>query len=139
MRVLLTSTDNPYVRKIGGKHVHLLLLERGLKHLGVDISTNYYDPRNFFEAIKKYATLVLPRDVRFKIKLDSMESYLKNHMHDRAFDIVHAHDAPSFNATFSCDERNVLTLHGYFAKESVDYLKNASERTGIKYTPYVMK
>lgn len=41
MKVALISVDNPYRIRIGGKHVHLLLLEKGLKSNGVDILTIY--------------------------------------------------------------------------------------------------
>ena len=65
MKVVLASVDNPNVSKLGGKHVHLLLLEKGLGLNGIEVTNVYYDPNEVAEKLKMfyitYGTILLPR------------------------------------------------------------------------------
>lgn len=128
MKVLLTSTDNPYITKVGGKHIHLLLLERGLKLLGVQVTTLYYNKKSPKELFKRYASVLLPEQLRYKVKLESMINYLEKHIPNQEFDLIHAHDILSLLAMHSKYEKKVLTVHGYFAKENLEFLKNVKEK-----------
>lgn len=128
MKVLLTSTDNPYITKVGGKHIHLLLLERGLKLLGVQVTTLYYNKKGPRELFRRYASVLLREQLRYKVKLESMINYLEKHIPNQEFDLIHAHDISSLLAMHSKYQKKVLTVHGYVAKENLEFLKNVKEK-----------
>jgi glycosyltransferase involved in cell wall biosynthesis len=131
MRVLLTSTDNPYVTRLGGKHIHLLLLERGLKASGVEVTILYYNPQSLVEFVKRSILKLFPERTRYKTKLNLMINYLRKHIPKEQFDIIHAHDVLSILATSSTPQKRVLTLHGYFARENIEFVKNEKDRKAI--------
>lgn len=131
MRVLLTSTDNPYTAQLGGKHIHLRLLERGLKTLGLDVTTLYYDRRNFAEFAKRSTLVLRSEKSRFKSKIDWMIGYLRKNIPKKDFDVIHAHDVLSMLAVDSMPQRKVLTLHGYFARENIEFIKNEEDREAV--------
>jgi len=150
MRVLLTSTDNPYVTQQGGKHIHLLLLEQGLRALGLDVTTLYYNRKSCKERIKKTMLLPFPEEKKHRIKLQWMISDLKSRIPNKQFDIVHAHDVLSILATDTMPQKKVLTLHGYFARENIEFVKAEKdhkivlphlqelEKEGVKGADYVI-
>ncbi len=131
MKVLLTSTDNPYTTRIGGKHIHLLLLERGLKKLDVDVATLYYKSSGIVELAKKGIMLPFSEKQQFKRKIDTKINYLAAHLPSTNIDIIHAHDVLSMLAVQRAPQRKVLTLHGYFARENVEFIKNEKDRNEV--------
>ncbi|MBT0158830.1 glycosyltransferase family 4 protein [Candidatus Bathyarchaeota archaeon A05DMB-2] len=132
MKVLLTSTDNPYTTRIGGKHIHLLLLERGLKKLNVEVATLYYKSSGIMELAKKGVMLPFSEKQQFKRKIDTKINYLVAHLpRHGGIDIIHAHDVLSMLATAKAPQKKVLTLHGYFARENVEFIKNERERDEV--------
>ncbi|MEM3458318.1 MAG: glycosyltransferase family 4 protein [Candidatus Bathyarchaeia archaeon] len=137
MRVLLTSTDNPYITHLGGKHIHLLLLERGLREIGAEVITLYYNPKNLRELIKRSALLLLKDKYGYKSKLKWMIDYLRRHIPENAFDVIHAHDVLSLISTAENPQKKVLTLHGYFARENIEFIEN--EKTREELYPYFLQ
>jgi glycosyltransferase involved in cell wall biosynthesis len=131
MKVLLTSTDNPYTIRIGGKHIHLLLLERGLKKLDVDVVTLYYKSNSIMELAKKGIMLPFSEKQQFKRKIDTKIKYLAAHLPRDGVDVIHAHDVLSMLAVAGASQKKVLTLHGYFARENVEFIKNEKERDEV--------
>lgn len=131
MKVLLTSTDNPYITKLGGKHIHLMLLERGLKELGAQVSTLYYDASNVGELAKKAALQFFSEKQRYEHRIKWIENFLVKHAPRNDFDIIHAHDVLSMLAIANKPQKKVLTLHGYFARENVEFIKNESKRSEV--------
>jgi hypothetical protein len=127
MKVLLTSTDNPYITKWGGKHVHLLLLERGLEELGVEVYPLYYNANSIKELAKKGMLLLFSEKRRHERKIKLIINYLMKHVPKNDFDIAHAHDVLSMLAIAKTPQKKVLTLHGYFARENRVHQKR--ERT----------
>lgn len=121
MKIALISTDNPYVKKtIGGKHVHLLLLERGLKKHGNTVSTFFYKNnilQKIFLAFRHPSVLWNQGNRRIFITEKQKKYFSGIDFSD--FDIVNAHDIVS--ALGANTEKLVLTLHGYFTYETINY------------------
>lgn len=137
MRVLLTSTDNPYITYLGGKHIHLLLLEQGLREVGVEVVTLYYNPKNLSELIKRSTLLLLRDKYGYKSKLKWMINYLEKRIPENTFDVIHAHDVLSLLSTAEKPQKKVLTLHGYFARENIEFMKNEKNREELY--PYLLQ
>ena len=137
MRVLLTSTDNPYTTHLGGKHIHLLLLEQGLRQIGVEVITLYYNPKSLMELIKRSTLLLLRKKYGYKSKLKWMVNYLRRHIPKNAFDIIHAHDILSLLSMSEMPQKKVLTLHGYFARENIEFMKSKKNREELY--PYLLE
>lgn len=137
MRVLLTSTDNPYITCIGGKHIHLLLLERGLREIGTEVFTLYYNPKSSREFIKRAILLFFSGEYGYKLKLKWMIDYLKKHIPENMCDIIHAHDVLSILSISEEAPKKVLTLHGYFARENIEFIKSKKKRE--KLYPYLLQ
>jgi glycosyltransferase involved in cell wall biosynthesis len=135
--VLLTSTDNPYITHLGGKHVHLLLLEQGLREIGVGVITLYYNPKSLRELIKRSTLLLLKDKYGYKSKLKWMIDYLRRRIPQNAFDVIHAHDVLSLISTAEKPQKKVLTLHGYFARENIEFIKNEEAREELY--PYLLQ
>lgn len=137
MHVLLTSTDNPYMRQIGGKHIHLLLLEQGLKMLNLDVTTLYYNKKSLTEIAKKSFLAVFPEKYACKFKFKWAIDYLRRHIPKKELDMIHAHDVLSLAAMSTLPQKKVLTLHGYFARENIEFLKDEKDRRVIY--PYLLQ
>jgi glycosyltransferase involved in cell wall biosynthesis len=137
MKTLLTSTDNPNITQVGGKHVHLLLLEQGLKKLNVNVSTLYYRANSIRELAKKGMLLPFSEKQKFKRKIGWKINYLTKHFPKNSFDIIHAHDVLSMLAVARIHKKKVLTLHGYFARENVEFIKHEKERK--KVYPFLLE
>jgi glycosyltransferase involved in cell wall biosynthesis len=135
MKVLMVAGDNPHTIKIGGKHIHQLLLEKGLKSQGIDVDTVYPLFSNavitrHLEYIKYglltgNPTLFFPPD---KLQIVSIVSQLRDALalvDIDSYSVVHCHDVVSayaFHQAFPhAPLPKILTLHGYFAREAVDY------------------
>jgi glycosyltransferase involved in cell wall biosynthesis len=131
MKILLTSTDNPYITTWGGKHIHLLLLERGLKEIGVEVYTLYYNTNSTIELAKKGMLLLFSEKQKYSRKIKLIIDYLTKHVPNNDFDIAHAHDVLSILAIAKKPQKKVLTLHGYFARENIEFIKNESKRSEI--------
>jgi len=134
MKVLLTSTDSPYITewgKLGGKHVHLRLLERSLEKLGVEVYPLYYNTNDMKELTKKGMLLLFSGKRRHELKTNLIINYLKKHIPKNNFDIAHAHDVLSMLAIAKTPQKKVLTLHGYLARENIEFIRKESERSEI--------
>ena len=131
MHVLLISTDNPYITRLGGKHVHLLLLEQGLKEIGLQVTTLYYDQKSPKELAKKSILMLLAEKRKYEFKLKWMINYLKKRIPKQEFDIVHSHDVLSMLAVGETPWKKVLTLHGYFARENIEFIKNRKDQKAV--------
>ena len=136
MDVTLLSVDNPHLIKRGGKHIHQLLLERGLREIGVNVHPIYpaikYDPlpRRYFKYLLSTLLkrdLLAPYQVRINHVLDSLlRTYALRSNEIRASDVLHFHDVVSLYAFIRSGIAIgslpvVLTIHGYFSREFVDY------------------
>jgi glycosyltransferase involved in cell wall biosynthesis len=128
MKVLLTSTDNPYVTFIGGKHIHLLLLEQGLKKLNMAVSTLYYNPNRTIELVRIGVRFLFSEKQRYRSRIDGIINYLMKHIPENNFDIVHAHDVLATQAVAKTPWKKLLTLHGYFARENIEFVKKEEDR-----------
>ncbi|MEJ5326841.1 MAG: glycosyltransferase family 4 protein [Candidatus Bathyarchaeia archaeon] len=137
MRVLLVSTDNPYITLLGGKHIHLLLLEKGLKELGVKVVTHYYNPKDLWEQIKRSTRLIVGGKYGYKYKIKWMINYLRRNIPENTFEIIHAHDVLSLISTGERAAPKILTLHGYFARENIEFIKSKKAREELY--PYLLK
>jgi glycosyltransferase involved in cell wall biosynthesis len=137
MRVLLTSTDNPYITHFGGKHIHLLLLEQGLREIGVEVITLYYNSKDLMELIKRSTLLLLSKKYGYKSKLKWMMNYLRRHIPENTFDVIHAHDVLSLISMSEAPQKKVLTLHGYFARENIEFIKSGKTREELY--PYLLQ
>ncbi|MTI59420.1 MAG: glycosyltransferase family 4 protein [Firmicutes bacterium] len=114
MNIVLTSIDDSYVVKSGGKHVHQNLLERGLVENGDQVKTHYYkQPKDYYGRILGKFRKVLS----FKRKINKMIKFL-NAFNYGEYDIINAHDVVS---AVAAEGNIVLTLHGYFANETINY------------------
>lgn len=123
MKILIKSIDDPFRTELGGKHIHQLLLEKGLKELKQDIDTEYYN-LNFFNKII-YGMLKILRISKIKLFKYSTEKMSK-YFSKTGYDIINAHDVVAANKK-NIDEKLVLTLHGYFGREALGYDKYSSE------------
>ncbi len=142
MKVLMVAGDNPRAIKIGGKHIHQLLLEKGLTSQGIDVDTVY--PRFSNAPITRYLeyikygllagnpTQFFPPD---KLQIVSIVSQLKNALASidiDSYSVVHCHDVVSayaFRQAFPhATLPKILTLHGYFAQEAVDYSRIRTDK-----------
>ncbi len=131
MRILLTSTDNPYTSHLGGKHIHLRLLERGLTAAGAEVTALYYNRDAAKEFIKRSALMLFPEKRMFKTKIDLMTTYLRKRIPAKEFDVIHAHDILSLLAVSHMPQKKTLTLHGYFARENIEFVRKEKDRKAI--------
>jgi len=129
MNILLTSCDNPYHKQVGGKHIHQLLFEKGLKESGHQVQTVYpvFPTRNKFSKAFHLTCHLLPLNaygvLQYRLFFDSRKIFKEELKSvSGSFDILHAQDPLSLMNTLSvkCHKR-ILTLHGYFTKENINY------------------
>ena len=145
MNVLITSDDSKVVQ-YGGKHVHQELLEDALKKLGVKVDYLYTGAiklsgkigialKHPFSALRHvmnntmdYALYKAYVDLRFrKFRSVNLSGY----------DIVHAQDVIS--AVNLPEHKNlVITLHGYLARETLDYNRFANSRESHRVYEYLL-
>jgi glycosyltransferase involved in cell wall biosynthesis len=135
MKVLMVAGDNPHTIKIGGKHIHQLLLEKGLTSQGIDVDAIYpqFSSNQIFRYLEyvKYGLLAgdpkqfIPPD---KLQVISIVNQLRKDLSSidlNTYSVIHCHDVVSayaFHLAFPhATLPKILTLHGYFAREAVDY------------------
>ncbi|PMQ01796.1 MAG: glycosyl transferase [Dictyoglomus sp. NZ13-RE01] len=133
MRVALASVDNPYIIKSGGKHVHLYLLEKGLQYNGVYVDTYYYVPSKI-AFITKIFKRFRNKYYQFKSAIDKMIKFYEK-INFNSYEIVNAHDVIS---AVGIKGNIILTLHGYFARETINY-GNYNEKEKTKIFDYAME
>jgi glycosyltransferase involved in cell wall biosynthesis len=139
VKVLLTSTDNPYITQIGGKHIHLLLLERGLKTLDVEVTTLYYNPKKTQEILKRKILKLFPEKYRYTFGPKLIIDSIKKSIPRKPFNIIHAHDVLSLLATDLMPQKKVLTIHGYFARENMEFVKNEKNRKALYHLLFLIE
>jgi glycosyltransferase involved in cell wall biosynthesis len=113
MNVCLLSIDNPYKVHSGGKHVHLLLLEKGILENNINISTFYF-PNSMWNIRQLWR--LFGRGKAFEEKIKHMISFF-NKIDFSQYDIINAHDVVS---AAGANYQTILTLHGYFAREAIN-------------------
>lgn len=154
MKILLVSGDNPYLDKIGGKHIHLLLLENGLKELGNEVDY-LYPGISKFSKLNRYTRYFMNGIKNFKFQnffpLEILQiKYVINEIEKRfsrfdlsTYSIIHFHDVGALYAFLKTRERPeipyLLTLHGYFAREAVDYSKIKNRKLKKLFFDYCSK
>lgn len=135
MTVTITAADNPYQNRVGGKHVHQLLLEQGLRELGLNVLTLYpsisIDPKakrylDYSIGILKSGDLAYPYTFRLNTLIKKLiDLYKARKVELKSSDIIHSHDVVSMYSLIRVEKHldvpKILTIHGYFAKEFVDY------------------
>lgn len=135
MRVLLVSVDNSKTYKIGGKHIHQELLERAFGELGHQVDTAYPDDGNTVQirVLKKVNRLLGRRNsyrlfrLKQKQKSTQLVQKVRALVAAHRYDMVSVQDPPSCiivsdllkDASIHCPV--VMTLHGYYANETVNY------------------
>ncbi|MCX7654205.1 MAG: glycosyltransferase family 4 protein [Fervidobacterium sp.] len=134
MRVAMVSSDNSKIVRRGGKHIHQDLLERGLRHIGVSVETFYPEvilsKFDFFKKLLKTDPLsIFSKKKRVIANTNRLLRFFSN-LQLSMFDLVHCHDVIAVQGVNH--ENIILTLHGYLAKEAVNYM-------GDKYSQKVKK
>ncbi|MDP4207177.1 MAG: glycosyltransferase family 4 protein [Bacteroidota bacterium] len=131
MRIFLTSTDNPYQKQVGGKHIHQLLFEKALRELGhhVDFFYPTFHKRKKIVTAWKLSTHFLPLNsfgfLEYRLKTDAKQLFARGtDPFSEPYDVLHAQDPLSllYTQNIKCKKR-IITLHGYFTKESINYSK----------------
>ncbi len=138
MKILLVSSANSNQISIGGKTIHQQLLERGLLELGNEVVTAYPEPhgRSIWERLRNKIRRRFNPDEAFRIYRDSLfnqEASIRRKvsslLEKSSFDAISAQDPLSVVAVKNArkerrdsgDAAVVLTLHGYFAREVLNY------------------
>ena len=147
MKVLITSDDNSKVIQYGGKHVHQELLEKALKQLGVKV--DYLYPDGAIKLSGKISTaLKNPFGALRYVINGTMDYTLYRAFQDLKFrrfrsvnlsgyDIVHAQDVIS--AVNIPEHKNlVITLHGYLARETLDYNRFPNSKESRRVYEYLL-
>jgi glycosyltransferase involved in cell wall biosynthesis len=106
-------------------------LERGLKELGVKVTILYYNANSIGELAKKGMFLLFPAKQRYEHKIKWIINFLMKHAPKNHFDIIHAHDVLSMLAIAKMPQKKVLTLHGYFARENIEFIKNKKDQKAV--------
>jgi glycosyltransferase involved in cell wall biosynthesis len=135
MTILLVSLDNSKDAVIGGKHIHQELLKRGWRESGHRIEMVYpgglkwYWSRVFRKIRQLTGSLGKYEYFRRCIECDKkiIEALVLERSKHVTFDVVSAQDvlaAVAVKSVFNQMRQTppvVLTLHGYFARETVNY------------------
>ncbi|ABV33748.1 glycosyltransferase family 4 protein [Pseudothermotoga lettingae] len=142
MKIAMLSADNSKFMVSGGKHVHQNLLERGLKRLGYDVIT-FYPPVETKKWIRILKTVfsnpysVFSLYVRYRKNIEKGLRYFSSLKLDE-FDVIHCHDVVSPYPI--SHPLTVLTLHGYLAREAINYSPEAvSEKDKQKIFDFCMQ
>lgn len=134
MKIAILSADNSKELNLGGKHVHQNLLERALKKLGYEVATFYptFERRRWVRIVKTLLSnpLTVSFTYRYIYRLRKIIDFFAR-LQISDFDIVHCQDVVSLYPIRH--SKVVLTLHGYFAKEAINYMHaEVSERSRRK-------
>lgn len=119
MKVLIASADDPNkMHWGGGKHVHLKLLVKALRTRGHSVTELYPEGQSSVTKWQlRLIRLVLGQPAAMRFRHGIFTRHFANapgNMHD----IVNAHDVV---AGATIPGRLILTLHGYFARELLNY------------------
>jgi len=148
VKIALVSADNSKLIRIGGKHVHQNLLEKGLIQLGHEVETFYPIPFRHLNTKDKLKAVIKTvasspfktLDTNFRVfKYKTVIQYCRlffERLNVTNFDIVHAHDVIAASAVVA--NKLVLTIHGYLAKEALNYSSINDEKAKRKIYDYLM-
>jgi len=140
LKVGILSSDNPHKTLVGGKHVHLYLLERALKQMKINFSTCYYEP-NVFDTFDMYIRAAFSRftkmfgneKVSVRNAIASVDRKLRFFENvNLNVDVVHCHDTVAI-AKLRTQVPKILTLHGYFAREALNYFPFSEKWKSMYY------
>jgi len=114
------------VRSVGGKHIHLLLLEKGLQEiLGKEqVQRCYYNrlERNFYDKIKTRLVFFLGGSEKGYL---SAQKYISHQLREKTSklrcDVLNSHDPSAFLNFAGSAVAKVLTFHGYLGRETLEY------------------
>jgi len=148
-RILIISGDNPNDGEIGGKHTHIRLLEKGLLKKGINYQSIYPDKKlsntTLFEYAKNFlffgSRAVQNPHIRHFLKVySSLREKIREIKDNPA--IIHCQDVLSLYAAHGFFDENIpriLTLHGYYAQEAVDYTHSSNEKNLSQLYQYAME
>jgi len=153
MKTLLISSDNPNLTNIGGKHVHLNLLDRGLTAENCEHTCIY--PADVTKIVQSRKSLLINGIIKGEIlqiispemrHFSAVIKSLKENLSEitiNDYSIAHFHDVGALEA-FNSVMKNVnipkiLTLHGYFAREFIDYARIYSKVEKLIFFDYCFK
>jgi glycosyltransferase involved in cell wall biosynthesis len=144
--VALLSVDNPDLRCVGGKHVHLKQLQVGLQHAGCYVLTRYLTPQHREDQLTQLSHRPKQRLKRFINRLlkitpskgqrlaNRIQAMAAHYQQDGLYrnlpqplTVLNPHDAISGAGIPQSAGPVVLTLHGYLAKEMVNYNPDLTE------------
>lgn len=134
MNILIVSMANSKRAKVGGKHVHQELLQKGWAESGHTVVTAFPRPKSLFRrGFGKIRNIVSARSNYqiFTAGLENTERDLCNRVIAAAramnFDCISTQDSLSTVAAARAMEKLrqrvkiVMTLHGYFTREEINY------------------
>ncbi len=125
MKVALVSSDNSSIVHHGGKHVYQSLLEKFLLRSNIDVRTFYPGSSHYQITMLRGLNLAFKYGLlrfwdpfeRSRVKIADLRSYFRK-LDLKDEDIVHCQDVVSASSV-KCSNKVVLTVHGYFAYESL--------------------
>ncbi|WP_367363119.1 glycosyltransferase family 4 protein [Mesotoga sp.] len=125
MKVALVSSDNSSIVRQGGKHVYQSLLEKYLLQRQISVKTFYPGPSHYQITTRRGLTLAFKYGLirfwdpfeRSRVKIADLRSYFRK-LDLKDEDVVHCQDVVSASSV-ECSNNTVLTVHGYFAYESL--------------------
>ena len=136
MHIIMVSSDNSKICKVGGKHIHQELLETGLKESGITVSVVYINRKRSFS---QRVISCIERNISDLFEYRQVVSYVMgivnrlrravdkqmlNYTDDSIFlaeDVLAACAIGREAKAKGIEVKLVLTLHGYFARESQNY------------------
>ena len=143
LRIAILSADNPHGgRAIGGKHVHIHLLQKALDSLGTvnyllaydhisSVSVNITQLKDWLGCSIPNKELLKNVDLNFACLVFTIEKQLEGKLETllrdkylcciSAQDVIGAIAAANVLEKLKLNIPIVTTLHGYFTNESVDY------------------
>jgi glycosyltransferase involved in cell wall biosynthesis len=146
LSVALLSVDNPDLRCVGGKHVHLKQLQLGLQQAGCKVLTHYLTPQHrevqlarlshrpqqrLSRMMNRWLKITPSKGDRLVKRIEAMAAhYQQSALYNTpqpSTTVFNPHDAISGAGIPPSAGSVVLTLHGYLAKEMVNYNPDLTE------------
>lgn len=137
MRLLICSFDNSKAILIGGKHIHQELLQKGWQDLGHQVDYCYPIKQAIPSLLKRAKNKILWKLSasyqlqKYQNNINSRMAELKNSIKERIdkfdYDFISAHDVLAAKAAGEALKESkktiplILTVHGYFARETLNY------------------